>query len=378
MARRHYQVIAIHVAGVLAISLSIYAITRSRYFKDTIGSVLGKKKKQSAPKDFDNEAEDLEEVDEEEEEEDDDEVNNNKGERKAVQRRRGRGQGRGFRFRSRLGNCCNSGLSSQSDGEWEKKEERDLFDSFRVGGSTDDSNSHKMEPSATAPWSSSKIHSQNSGNFVEDEGGIWGFGVDSSSQCGCGAGDVKSEGEHGDGKVSNCGHSCGTCKEGSEKVRPCVEPRVEVQPLNPPTAGVAPLELTADGQRGKIFFASEGGTTRKLAENLLQQLRDHNVPFDLVDPATYEPEDLVKERAIVIIASTWQDGKAPANASFLAQWLQESSADFRVGSGILQNCRFLMCNPLRILFITDRDFRMKFTFWNTRCIMLSLGTGDVP
>lgn len=340
MARRHYQVIAIHVAGVLAISLSIYAITRSRYFKDTIGSVLGKKKKQSAPDDFDNEAEDLEEVDEEEEEGDNDD------ERKPVQRRRGRGRRRGFRLRSKLGSCCNSGLSSQSDGEWERKEERDWFDSFRVGDSTGDSNSHKMEPSAIAPWPSSKIHSQSSGNFVEDEGGIWGFGVDSSSQCGCGAGDVKSEGEHGDGKVSSCGHSCGTCKEGSEKVRPCVEPRIEVQPLNPPTAGVAPLELTTDGQRGKIFFASEGGTARKLAEDLLQQLRDHNVPFDLVDPATYEPEDLPKERAIVIVASTWQDGKAPANALFLAQWLEESSADFRVGSGILQNCRFLMFDPL--------------------------------
>jgi hypothetical protein len=169
---------------------------------------------------------------------------------------------------------------------------------------------------------------QRSGNFREDEGGIWGIGV----KCGC------SEGGDGGGDASACGHSsCGTCKEGTSQA--CSKShQVALHPVHP-AAGTLPLALSEDGDRGKLFFASESGTAKRLAERLLQQLKEHSLPFDLVDPAAYEPEDLPKEKLIILVASTWQDGKAPTNAAFLAQWLAESSEDFRVGSGILTQCR---------------------------------------
>lgn len=40
------------------------------------------------------------------------------------------------------------------------------------------------------------------------------------------------------------------------------------------------------------------------------------------------------------MASTWEDGKPPESCSFFANWLAESSEDFRVGSLILSKCRF--------------------------------------
>lgn len=43
---------------------------------------------------------------------------------------------------------------------------------------------------------------------------------------------------------------------------------------------------------------------------------------------------------MLIVASTWEDGKPPGNAAFLARWLSESAEDFRVGSLILSRCRF--------------------------------------
>ncbi|XP_020273701.1 S-adenosyl-L-methionine-dependent tRNA 4-demethylwyosine synthase-like [Asparagus officinalis] len=92
--------------------------------------------------------------------------------------------------------------------------------------------------------------------------------------------------------------------------------------------------------RGKLFFASQTGTSKTLAARLLDLLQSNSIPFDLVDPKTYEPEDLPKETLVLFVASTWEDGKPPSNAQFLAQWLAESAEDFRVGSLILSRCKF--------------------------------------
>ncbi|XP_042456039.1 S-adenosyl-L-methionine-dependent tRNA 4-demethylwyosine synthase-like [Zingiber officinale] len=92
--------------------------------------------------------------------------------------------------------------------------------------------------------------------------------------------------------------------------------------------------------RGKILYASATGTSRSLAGRLSARLRSHGLPFDLVDPRRYEPEDLPKENVVLIVASTWEDGRPPPDAQFLSRWLAESAADFRVGSLLLARCRF--------------------------------------
>ncbi|KAG6555532.1 hypothetical protein Mapa_002767 [Marchantia paleacea] len=116
------------------------------------------------------------------------------------------------------------------------------------------------------------------------------------------------EGTPGVTGSTECGRGCGTGNESSAEV--C----------------------------GKILFVSETGTSQKLAENLGNQLLDRKVAVKVVDARSYEPEDLAKESLVIIIASTWSEGKAPKNGSYLLQWLDESSEDFRVGSGLLQNC----------------------------------------
>lgn len=69
-------------------------------------------------------------------------------------------------------------------------------------------------------------------------------------------------------------------------------------------------------------------------------LKLNGFEFDLVDPKDYEPEDLHKESFVVIVASTWEDGKPPPNAGFFVDWLTESADDFRVGSLLLSKCKF--------------------------------------
>ncbi|KAJ4962617.1 hypothetical protein NE237_022556 [Protea cynaroides] len=92
--------------------------------------------------------------------------------------------------------------------------------------------------------------------------------------------------------------------------------------------------------RGKIFFVSQTGTSKALARRLFDLLTSNNIPLDVVDAKDYEPEDLVKETLVLLVASTWEDGKPPSHASFFSNWLDESAEDFRVGSLLLSGCRF--------------------------------------
>lgn len=92
--------------------------------------------------------------------------------------------------------------------------------------------------------------------------------------------------------------------------------------------------------RGKLFFVSQTGTSKALAIRLFKLLNLSGLAVDLVDPKEYEPEELHKENLVLIIASTWEDGKPPPDAGFFANWLAESADDFRVGSLLLNKCKF--------------------------------------
>ncbi|CAN0922038.1 S-adenosyl-L-methionine-dependent tRNA 4-demethylwyosine synthase [Linum grandiflorum] len=91
--------------------------------------------------------------------------------------------------------------------------------------------------------------------------------------------------------------------------------------------------------KGKLIFVSQTGTSKTLAHRLHGLLTSNGIPFEVVDVKSYEPEDLAKESLVVIIASTWEDGKPPPEADFFANWLTESADDFRVGSLLLSGCR---------------------------------------
>ncbi|KAL6574316.1 S-adenosyl-L-methionine-dependent tRNA 4-demethylwyosine synthase [Orobanche hederae] len=93
-------------------------------------------------------------------------------------------------------------------------------------------------------------------------------------------------------------------------------------------------------KRGKLFFISQTGTAKTLARRLHACLTLNDLPFDLVDPKDYEPEDLCKESLVLIVASTWENGGPPDNGAFLVNWLSESANDFRVGALVLKECKY--------------------------------------
>ncbi|XP_062097147.1 S-adenosyl-L-methionine-dependent tRNA 4-demethylwyosine synthase-like [Humulus lupulus] len=101
-----------------------------------------------------------------------------------------------------------------------------------------------------------------------------------------------------------------------------------------------PKTSSSSTGKAKLLFISQTGTSKALARRLLDLLASNNFEFDLVDAKDYEPEDLPKETLILIIASTWDDGKAPPDARFFTNWVAESAEDFRVGSLLLSQCEF--------------------------------------
>ncbi|KAE9600094.1 hypothetical protein Lal_00045934 [Lupinus albus] len=96
----------------------------------------------------------------------------------------------------------------------------------------------------------------------------------------------------------------------------------------------------ANPKKPMIIFLSQTGTSKTLAHRLHRLLSSSDVVFDLVDSKNYEPEDLAKETLVLVVASTWEDGKPPSGSNFLATWLSETATDFRVGSLLLSRCRF--------------------------------------
>ncbi|XP_047329188.1 S-adenosyl-L-methionine-dependent tRNA 4-demethylwyosine synthase [Impatiens glandulifera] len=133
--------------------------------------------------------------------------------------------------------------------------------------------------------------------------------------------------------------------------------------------------------KGKIFFISETGTSKTLAQRLTRLLSSNGVEFDLVDPINYEPEDLPKETLILIVASTWENGKPPQNGAFLANWLAESAEDFRVGSLLLKNCRFAVFGVGSRAYgdsfnAVSRDFSKQMSSLGA-VELVSVGDGDV-
>ncbi|XP_027331417.1 S-adenosyl-L-methionine-dependent tRNA 4-demethylwyosine synthase [Abrus precatorius] len=101
-----------------------------------------------------------------------------------------------------------------------------------------------------------------------------------------------------------------------------------------------PNTNTKPNPKPKILFLSETGTSKALACRLHRLLASNDIAFDLVDSQHYEPEDLPKETLLLLIASTWQDGKPPSASRFFVTWLADSANDFRAGSLLLSRCKF--------------------------------------
>ncbi|XP_021756386.1 S-adenosyl-L-methionine-dependent tRNA 4-demethylwyosine synthase-like [Chenopodium quinoa] len=99
-------------------------------------------------------------------------------------------------------------------------------------------------------------------------------------------------------------------------------------------------KFAASARNPKLIYITQTGTCKTLAHRLHKLLASKGLVIDLIDVKDYEPEDLSKENVVLIVASTWEDGKPPPKAKFFADWIEESANDFRVGSLLLSKLKY--------------------------------------
>ncbi|KAK2172843.1 hypothetical protein NP493_925g02007 [Ridgeia piscesae] len=97
--------------------------------------------------------------------------------------------------------------------------------------------------------------------------------------------------------------------------------------------------------RVKIFYATQAGRAKHLAESLQTAAGSRGLKTSLVDLRDYDPEDNLMEEVgqkslCVFLISTYTDGDPPQSASWFYKWLGESALDFRVSKTILQGLHF--------------------------------------
>jgi sulfite reductase (NADPH) flavoprotein alpha-component len=75
-----------------------------------------------------------------------------------------------------------------------------------------------------------------------------------------------------------------------------------------------------------VLFGSQTGTAEGLAKKLVKTLKKGHFEPKLHDMASYEKEDLPKEKNLLIITSTYGDGEPPDSALEFHTWLMGDSA----------------------------------------------------
>lgn len=76
----------------------------------------------------------------------------------------------------------------------------------------------------------------------------------------------------------------------------------------------------------KILFGSQTGNSETLAKKLAKAMAKGNFSTDVVDMGEYEPEELVNEKNLLIITSTYGDGEPPDNAATLHEFILSENA----------------------------------------------------
>lgn len=95
-----------------------------------------------------------------------------------------------------------------------------------------------------------------------------------------------------------------------------------------------------------ILYGTTTGNARNFAERMVKRINNnpllqHAYEAASLDLASYEGEDkLAKQGLVLIICSTWTDGKPPESCTFFFSFLQDFAHDYRVSKDLLKDVQF--------------------------------------
>lgn len=111
------------------------------------------------------------------------------------------------------------------------------------------------------------------------------------------------------------------------------------------TTSVQPSSTWSDGAIPKVtvLFGSQTGNSEAFANRIGAAIRtaaQAKCAVNVVSMETYEPEDLINERHVIFVISTYQDGTPPGRAQFFCKWLEEAVTDWRVPADYFNKIRY--------------------------------------
>lgn len=94
-----------------------------------------------------------------------------------------------------------------------------------------------------------------------------------------------------------------------------------------------------------IFFASQMGHAKTLAQLLKDSLLEHQLNVVIRDLNSYDPEDLIldethSDRICIFLVSTYVDGQPPDAAKWFYKWLRDITTDFRMHKSLLKGLKY--------------------------------------
>ncbi|XP_076472908.1 S-adenosyl-L-methionine-dependent tRNA 4-demethylwyosine synthase TYW1-like [Babylonia areolata] len=92
----------------------------------------------------------------------------------------------------------------------------------------------------------------------------------------------------------------------------------------------------------KVFYGTQTGTSKRLAEQLAEEVKGQGYMVEVVNLKDYDPEDRLSHEAedlyvCIFIISTYVEGRPPEGSEWFVQWLQDTADDFRVQKTLLSD-----------------------------------------
>jgi len=76
----------------------------------------------------------------------------------------------------------------------------------------------------------------------------------------------------------------------------------------------------------KILFGSQSGTAETFAEELAEEAKTYGFASQVVDLEDYDPEDIGKEKCLVLLLATFGEGEPTDNAVSFYEWIMKTDA----------------------------------------------------
>ena len=131
-----------------------------------------------------------------------------------------------------------------------------------------------------------------------------------------------------------------------------------------------------------LLYGTQKGTSKQFTETLYKELNTsyNDKQITIKNMNNFDAEDLEKESIVIMLTSTYENGRPPIDAKYFMKWVSEAPSDCRVHDSFLRNVRIAVFGLGNSLY-DDNYNKVARTLYNNLLLLganplLPLGLGD--